>query len=199
MFFWTWYGFSQVGMITHKDQTFNNILLVGVGIRCCKFRTTWSSSRRAPGLFEGRTKANLGSLLCIRLHGVPQEGCVNLKGCDKSANLCHLVLQHGGVEILWRVCICVWVWTICHAWDKWQCMRLCYIKTSNDLFFKVRPHGVVLAKSRNLAFFFKKPKLFFLYPKKKKVMEALDIYSYIIYIYIWLYMYYYVLSNVLPV
>jgi hypothetical protein len=109
MFCWNWYGFSQVGMITHKDQTFDNILLVGAGIRCCKFRTTWSSSRRAPGPFGGRTKANLGSLLCIRLHGVPQEGCVNLKGWDKSANLCHLVLQHGGVEILWRVCICVCV------------------------------------------------------------------------------------------
>ena len=139
MFCWNWYGFSQVGMITHKDQTFDNILLVGAGIRCCKFRTTWSSSRRAPGPFGGRTKANLGSLLCIRLHGVPQEGCVNLKAWDKSANLCHLVLQHGGVEILWRVCICVWVWTICHAWDKWQRMRLCCIMTSNDLFLRYGP------------------------------------------------------------
>jgi len=85
------YGLSHVHMNnTHKDQTFDNILLAGAGMRCCKFRTTWISSRRAPGPFRGRTKANLGPLSCIRLPGFPQEGFVNLKGWEKSANLCHL-------------------------------------------------------------------------------------------------------------
>ena len=148
-------------------------LLVGAGMRCCKFKTTWISSHRAPGPFGGLTKANLGSLLCIRLHGFPQEGFVDLEGCEESANLCHLVLQHGGAEIPWRVCrvyVYLCVWTICHAWVRWQRMRLCYIMTSNDLFVLGTAPGRIFSKKQKPI----KPS-FFPYIPQQKVMEALGI------------------------
>lgn len=145
--------------------------LAGAGMRCCKFRTTWISSCRAPGPFGGRTKANLGSLSCIRLDGFPQEGFVNLKGWEKSADLHHLVLQHGGVEILWRVCICV---CVCEPFvmhessdNPWGYATSWHPMT---FFFKVPPHGVFLANSWNLVFVFFKLG-FFLIPTKKMVMK----------------------------
>ena len=49
-------------MITPKDQSFDNILLAGSGMCCCKFKTTLISSHTAPGPFGGRTKADFGSL-----------------------------------------------------------------------------------------------------------------------------------------
>ena len=156
MFCWNWYGSSQVRMITCKDRIFDNILLVGAGMRGCKCKTTGISWHRAPGTFGGRTKANLGSLLRIR-HGFPQEEFVHLwnvgtrveqRSCDMfvylqmSMCVCEPFVMHESGDSAWAYAT---------SWHR------------RIHLFWVGPHSVFLAKKT----------------AKKKVIKALCMYIYI--------------------
>ena len=135
MFCWNWYGFSHVRMITHKDRTFDNILLVGAGMCCCKFKQLGSLRAGLRDLLGVGQKLILDPYFVSARWFSSRGVCLPRrlgKECRFAPPCAATWWSRDPVTCLY-MCMCVW--TICHAWVKWQRMRLCYIMTFNGLYY----------------------------------------------------------------